>query len=220
MMNAGRSATEGNGRNATLGSGEPRSSRPDLPAAYRVPTGREGLLPWRWAEERLERARHYWVATVRPDGRPHCVPVWGLWVSRGFYFGGGGRKAANLATNPKVVVHLESGDEVIIVEGIAERARGLAPELVARMREASLEKYGAWSEPSEDAAEPLFVVQPRVVLAWSNMQRDATRWRFGGPGDRSGHHASRQSRPHSARRTRPGWRVVRGGALRAVPVRV
>ena len=39
-----------------------------------------GLLPWRWAVARLERSHDYWVATVRPDGRPHLTPVWGVWT--------------------------------------------------------------------------------------------------------------------------------------------
>ncbi len=39
-----------------------------------------GLLPWRWAVARLERSHDYWVATVRPDGRPHVMPVWGVWM--------------------------------------------------------------------------------------------------------------------------------------------
>jgi hypothetical protein len=30
-----------------------------------------GLLPWSWTVERLAGSRNYWLATVRPDGRPH-----------------------------------------------------------------------------------------------------------------------------------------------------
>ncbi len=39
-----------------------------------------GLLPWSWAVERLQRSHDYWVATVRPDGPPHVMPVWGVWM--------------------------------------------------------------------------------------------------------------------------------------------
>jgi len=40
-----------------------------------------------------------------------------------FYFGGGPQTvwARNLARSPQIVVHLESGDEVVILEGTAER---------------------------------------------------------------------------------------------------
>jgi hypothetical protein len=28
----------------------------------------------------------HWLATVRPDGRPHVMPVWAIWVDDAFYF--------------------------------------------------------------------------------------------------------------------------------------
>jgi general stress protein 26 len=64
--------------------------------------GGDGLLPWSWAARHLERARHYWVATSRPDGSPHLAAVWGLWHDDAFHFSTGGRsrKARNLAANP------------------------------------------------------------------------------------------------------------------------
>ena len=46
------------------------------------------VLPWSFALERLERARNCWIATTRPDGRPHAVPV-GVLVDGTVYFGGG-----------------------------------------------------------------------------------------------------------------------------------
>ena len=45
------------------------------------------MLSWDHVQERMAEARNYWVATVRPDGRPHATPVWGLWVDGAFYFG-------------------------------------------------------------------------------------------------------------------------------------
>ena len=59
---------------------EPRSGRPHMPG-YGIlgPDGGTGLLPWSWAEERLRDSRNYWLATVRPDGRPHVMPVWAVW---------------------------------------------------------------------------------------------------------------------------------------------
>ncbi len=66
----------------------PQASRPELPMSYGVPTSTEGILSWSYVSQRLEQARNYWVATTRPDGRPHVVPVWGLWIDNAFYFGG------------------------------------------------------------------------------------------------------------------------------------
>ena len=138
------------------------------------------MLPWRWAEERLERAQNYWVVTVRPDGRPHAVPVWGVWVDRCFYFGGGGRKATNLASNPAITVHLESGTEVVIVEGYYDEAAKPGPDLFARIRESYATKYSYRPE----SPGQLYTVRPRVVLAWHNLPKDATRWRFTPPAQR------------------------------------
>ena len=114
-MRSRLSEDKGIGANA-----EPRASRPRTPGPdYGVPAGEEALLPWRHVEERVRDARAYWMATVRPEGRPHAVPTWGVWVDTTFYTEGGGRKVQNLRSNPAVVVHLESGDDVVIIEGEA-----------------------------------------------------------------------------------------------------
>ena len=81
-----------------------------------------GLLPWAWAEGRLTRSREYWVASVRPDGRPHVMPVWGAWNQGAFWFSGGlrSRKIVNLKANPACTVTTDNGKEPVIVEGTAE----------------------------------------------------------------------------------------------------
>jgi len=38
-----------------------------------------GLLRWSWAEQRLKQSHNYWITTVKPDGSPHTMVVWGLW---------------------------------------------------------------------------------------------------------------------------------------------
>jgi general stress protein 26 len=82
----------------------------------------DGPLAWSHAEERLRAARNYWVVTSRPDGAPHAAPVWGVWVGGSLYFGTGrdSVKGRNLSHDPKLVVHLESGDDVVILEGEVE----------------------------------------------------------------------------------------------------
>jgi PPOX class probable F420-dependent enzyme len=49
------------------------------------------------------------VATVRPDGRPHVVPVWYLWLDGTFYFETGRTavKANNLRANPQLAVTVD-----------------------------------------------------------------------------------------------------------------
>jgi nitroimidazol reductase NimA-like FMN-containing flavoprotein (pyridoxamine 5'-phosphate oxidase superfamily) len=143
---------------------------------YGIPESGEGMLPWSYVTERLERARNYWICTTRPDGRPHAAPVWGVWVDGALYFGTGPRtrKARNLAANRAIVVHLESGDDVVILEGIAEELDDVAPALFARIADASAAKY---QERPEDASG-MFAVRIRAAYAWHNFPKDATRWVF------------------------------------------
>jgi pyridoxine/pyridoxamine 5'-phosphate oxidase len=80
------------------------------------------MLEWTWATERLAAARNYWIVTSSVDGGPHAAPVWGLWIDDAVVFSTSpeSRKGRDLAHDPRVVVHLESGNEVVIVEGEVE----------------------------------------------------------------------------------------------------
>src|SRR5215469_11433821 len=80
-----------------------------------------GELSWMWATERLSRAHTYWIATTRPTGQPHSRPVWGVWLDTSFYFSTGSLAAQNLLAQPAITVHLESGSEVVIIEGMAQQ---------------------------------------------------------------------------------------------------
>jgi hypothetical protein len=71
--------------------------------------------PTAWAEARArledpEPGRTYWLATVRPDGRPHVMPLLGLWLDDAFYFitGEATRKGQNLAGDPRCVITTSS----------------------------------------------------------------------------------------------------------------
>src|SRR3990172_9478444 len=115
----------------------PKASRPHVPG-YGIPESTDGMLAWSWVEERMAKPKNYWVATTRPDGRPHTVPVWGVWVDGTLHFGGGPDTvwSRNLAANPNVAVHLESGSEVIIFEGVVERITDPHHPKVARLDDA------------------------------------------------------------------------------------
>lgn len=64
-----------------------------------------GKLRWSWATKRRSQARHYWIATTCPDGRPRSRPVWGVWLDQVFYFSTGSLAAQNLATQPATTLH-------------------------------------------------------------------------------------------------------------------
>jgi pyridoxine/pyridoxamine 5'-phosphate oxidase len=155
----------------------PEGARPSFPGVYGIHEDAEGLLSWSWATERLARARNYWVSTTRPDGRPHAMPVWGLWHEDAFYFSTSpdSRKARNLASNPATVVHLESGDEVVILEGQAEHVTDGA--LLRRVSEDYSRKYEFEVVFAADG-RPLFSVRPRVAYAWQERDFPATATRF------------------------------------------
>ncbi len=153
---------------------------PQVPALYGLKP-RKQYLPWTHVRERLSRARNYWICTARPDGRPHSIPVWGFFFDDTFYFGTGRstRKARNLAHNPALSIHLDSGDDVVILEGTAKEVSESDKPTLAKLDSASREKYKMplMTIPNETV---LYAVRPRVVLAWTErgFPKDATRWQL------------------------------------------
>lgn len=170
---------------------EPVVERPDIVAGYGVDDAPEGLLAWSWAEERLREARNFWVASTRPDGRPHVAPVWAAWEDDALWFGTdpGSVKARNLRSDPRVVVHLESGDEVVVVEGTVEHVEvaSLAEDVAARVDASFARRYrdGESGEPFHllrmlPADAVILRVVPATVLGWleTDFRTTPTRWRF------------------------------------------
>ena len=163
------------------GSVDPEPSQPRMFGGYLEPV----RLPWQWAMERLIRARNYWIATTRPDGQPHSRPVWGIWLDEAFYFSTGSLAAQNLAVNPAITVHLESGSEVVIIEGSAEPVSDAT--LVERVVGLYNQKYH-WDVDPNNVPGPFYAVRPQVAFGWlsdeSGLDRGAafhgtaTRWRF------------------------------------------
>lgn len=94
--------------------------------SYGVPGDLEGALDWSWAEERLHASRNFWLVTVDPKGRPHSMPVWGVWFEDRFWFSAApdAFKVRNIAANPHVVVTGEDTVDVVSIEGTAARVEG------------------------------------------------------------------------------------------------
>lgn len=158
----------------------PQSERPGLHASYGISTDEEGLLPWSFVSDEMKRSRNYWVGTTRPDGRPHAMPVWGVWVDETLWFstGDGSVKARNLAADPRLVVHLESGDEAVIFEGTAER-----PTLDPAVRDRVAAAYGAKYDMKPEqlpGVDGWYALRPSTAFAWQerDFPNTATRWRL------------------------------------------
>lgn len=160
----------------------PKSSRPLAPG-YGFPTSTKGLLPWSWAEQRLKKSHNYWITTVKPEGSPHTMVVWGLWQEGRFLFSTGAksRKARNLEKNPRCIVCNEQAQEAIIVEGIAEVADVAARKKFLPPYERKY-KFDMSSMKGDilSMKEPVFAIRPRVVFAmWEkHFQSKSTRWKF------------------------------------------
>ena len=126
-----------------------------------------------WAEiaERLGAARTYWLGTTTPAGAPHAAPVWGA-VSDGTLYLYSERstvKARNLAADPRAVVHLESGEDVLIVRGTAEDvgAPSAVPSVVAALtakyRRPQDQQYLPAADPDFDV---VYAIRPQSAMAW------------------------------------------------------
>ncbi|MGB7598793.1 MAG: pyridoxamine 5'-phosphate oxidase family protein [Candidatus Sulfotelmatobacter sp.] len=160
----------------------PEACRPHAPG-YGLPPGKKGLLAWTWAEQRLKKSHNYWITTVKPDGSPHTMVVWGLWQGGQFLFSTGSksRKARNLAQNAACIVCTEHANEAVIVEGTAEIADVVARRkfLTTYERKYKFDMKGM-EQHILSMKEPVFAVHPRVVFGlWEKEFVDkATRWKF------------------------------------------
>ncbi|WP_157246389.1 pyridoxamine 5'-phosphate oxidase family protein [Nonomuraea typhae] len=150
---------------------EPTAEVLDLPDGYRT-APQTITLTWDEVRGKLAAAQSYWLATTRPDGRPHVVPVDGLWVEDRFYFSGGEQTVhiRNLREDGRAGVHLEDAKAAVIVEGRAALVR-LDPALAARVEAADREKYGYGAFTPE-----AWELTPERVLAWNWLPQDATRF--------------------------------------------
>ena len=105
--------------------------------------------PWDEIERLLFDAQLYWIITVRRDGRPHAVPLVGVWQDGAFAFctGPEEQKQRNLDANQQVAVTTGNtgagGWKVgkdIVAEGTALRVT--AAEALQTLAEAWFAKYG------------------------------------------------------------------------------
>lgn len=161
---------------------KPQISRPGFPPGYVEDP--QAWMTWEMVEEKLVMAVHYWLCTVRPDGRPHAIPKWGVWVGGKFYCDGSPetRHARNLASNPHTALHLESGAEVVIVEGECRALSAPERPLAQRVAAAYTAKYsdlGYAPAPDQWDEGGLFALTPRKALAWTSFTDDPTRFTFG-----------------------------------------
>lgn len=163
---------------------EPKASRPHWPDALESPKdATAGLKPWTWALERLTKSHNYWIATSRPDARPHLMIVWGIWWQDAFWFSTGprARKARNIAANSRCVIGTEKSDEAVILEGTAEEIKDRAV-WKAICQEYDRKYGGNVLALLESSGGNVYRVQPHVAFGQDehaeNFAESVTRWNF------------------------------------------
>ena len=159
-------------------------------------------IPWERALEQLKAAttkpegegnahKTYWLATVRPDKRPHVAGVGALWLDGRFYFtsGAGTRKSRDLAENSHCVISVSLADLDLVVEGTAARVtdaptlQRLAQLYAAQGWPARVSDGALTAEFSAPSAGPppwdLYAVTPTTAFGVATAEPyGATRWRF------------------------------------------
>lgn len=155
-----------------------------MPEGYGIPDTTESLLDWEVVEGKLVESLHYWIATSRPDGRPHAVPRWGVWMDGHLWYDGAPTTihARNLIQNPECVLHVGDGRTAVIVEGRSTPADRPGADRGRRLAEGMSAKYGdlgyspepdAWEGPD---AGGLMVFTPVKAMAWFDFPTDVTRF--------------------------------------------
>lgn len=146
--------------------------------------------PWEEARRRLAEADTYWLTTVRPDRRPHLVPVLAVWAGNALHLAAGGttRKARNLARYPHCAVAASQDGLDLVLEGSAVRVRD--PDRLRRVSAAYQEKYGwpttvrgaaLWGDGAPTAGPPpyqVYEVAAQVGFGLPTGELPPTRWRF------------------------------------------
>jgi len=112
-------------------------------------------LEWSRARDLLARDTPeenltFFLATVRPDGRPHSAGVGAVWVEDELFFvsGPGTLKSRNLAANPACSVGVRLAGLDLVLEGEAQRVTD--PATLERV--AAVYRTGGWPASVEGDA--------------------------------------------------------------------
>ena len=151
-------------------------------------------IPWGRVLDQLERTDYratHWLATTRPDGRPHIAGIGAMWDGGKFYFTSwpGTRKSRNLAKNQRCAIGVSMPNVDLVVEGTAARVSDL-PTLTRLAKRYADQGWpaeardGAITAPySAPSAGPgpwdLYELTPVTAIAVATAEpHGATRWRW------------------------------------------
>ncbi len=131
----------------------------------------------------MARARSPRSAAGGSAGAPHAAPVWGVVTGQTLYLYSERStvKARNVAADPRVVVHLESGEDVLIVRGVAEdigppaTVPSVVTALAAKYTRPQDRQYLPDHDPDFDV---VWAIRPRSAMAWRLDDYDASQRRW------------------------------------------
>ena len=163
----------------------PTATAARFPTDYgQTPATRAELLAWPDVAERIAASHNYWLATLRPDGRPHLRPVDAVFVEGALCFGGSPetRWVQHLQQQPEISVSLPDDDHAVILEGRVELVTDPddpAAIAVAPANRAKYPQYFSADDPTPSV--PFWCLRPSRVYAWSltGFPARATRFDFG-----------------------------------------
>lgn len=160
---------------------QPKISRPSLPKGYADKPA--SYVDWEWVVEKMTESKNYWLTSVRPNGHPHVVPRWGVFMDNRFYYDGSPetRHARNIMKNPNVTLNLENGSQVVMMEGTSKPAEKPTPEFEKKLAKTIGDKYGddGYSpKPDQWDEGGLYVFTPRQCIAWTTFYEDPTKFIF------------------------------------------
>jgi hypothetical protein len=144
-------------------------------------TSIDGWFAWPEVAARLGPWRSYWLATTNPDGSPHAAPVWGVVVDQAWYAytERASVKARNLAADPRAVVHLEDGEDVLIVRGLLVPVEAGLEAVVAAFAAKYAEPDDLQYHPSAaDPATVFYRLEATAAHAWVLADWDASHRRW------------------------------------------
>ncbi len=158
----------------------PRRVRPKFPEKWHVPNDPKLWITWEHANDKLAGETVYWVSTASRLGHPHAVPVWGIWKQSRFYFESDPKsvKGRNLLNNQSLVVHVQDGNDTVILEGSARIEK--RKETLNQLRKDYVRKYQYTPDWSNEEDQIVFRVEPRIVHAWKapRMHRSLVKFIF------------------------------------------
>ncbi len=132
------------------------------------------ITPNEHVAERLRTDKIVWLGSVRPDGRPHLVPVWFLWDGETvLIFSKPDQKVRNLRQNARVTLALDDtkgGGDVVMLDGTAAL---LEEPTAAIVTPAYIDKYAAdnaqmgttMENMAAEYAQPIRIT-PTRFLSW------------------------------------------------------